>query len=72
MTENFVEKLSEEVAKQYAESADKGFVRGIKWISEFMILELEYQNLHEMAQKLKLFVARKEQEILHNEKQQIK
>ena len=60
--ENPIEKLQDEIAEKIAVATDDGFIRGVKWLSSFIILELEYQNSHEMAQKLRRFIASKEEE----------
>lgn len=57
-----IEKLNDFVAEQVAKATDDGFIRGIEWLGDFVILELQYQGLEEVSQKMKLFVNRKKEE----------
>ena len=57
------EKFNTMVAEQVAKATDEGFINGVKWLKDFIILEMEYQGLHQIAQKLTVFINNKEQEI---------
>lgn len=59
---NLIKEFEEQMAEISAQQYDKGFVAGMEWIANFMILELQFQGLHSPAQHLKVFVESKKEE----------